>query len=168
MSSGALILESLSPKHDISSFQCGEQTVDEWFSEKALRTLHLISTHLCFDGAGGLVGFFALRTVIVPVEGMSSKMRSGNSDGFSTGILLCQMGVSVEKQGEGLGKRLLGLAMRFAAESHQRSSVNLFVVDAASEELVKFYEKAGLVRIPNQLRLVMKMTAVAKLVGPGT
>ncbi|WP_161958255.1 GNAT family N-acetyltransferase [Arthrobacter sp. H-02-3] len=122
----------------------------------------MVGTHVCLTEASDIVGFFALKTIIVSTEGMSSRLRAGSMDGQSTAILLCQMGIAKPWQDLGHGKRLLRLAMTEALEAHRRSPVQLFVVDAENEDLVRFYEKPGLQRIPNSLRLLAPMKALEK------
>ena len=155
-------VEKLAPTHDLSQFSCGLLSVDSWLQEKALANSHSVATHLCLKETGEIGAFYALKTVIVSTEGMSSKLRSGSMGGQSVGILLCQMGVSLEAQKNGHGKQLLRQAMTEAAVSHRSSPVQLFVVDAENESLVPFYAQAALTQIPNTLRLVAPMKSVAK------
>jgi len=155
-------VERLAAHHDIESFACGEASVDDWLHNSARGNSHFVATFVCLDAGGVVRGFFALRTIIVPVEGFSSRNRQGAVDGVSVGILLCQMGVSENDRGEGHGVLLLKRAMEEAANAHSSSPVLLFVIDAANESLVSYYEKAGLTRVPNTLRLATRMSAVVK------
>jgi GNAT superfamily N-acetyltransferase len=156
------LVEKLHPDHDLSAFECGLESVDEWLQTKAMPNRSLVGTHLCVSESSDVVAFFALKTIIVPTEGMSSRLRAGSSEGQSTGILLCQMGLAKSLQANGHGKALLRLAVTEALEAHRRSPVQLFVVDAENEDLVRFYEKPGLQRIPNSLRLLAPMKSLEK------
>lgn len=156
------LVEKLCPDHDLTEFSCGLASVDEWFQNKAMLNRNMVGTHLCLNEAEQIVAFFALKTIIVSTEGMSSRLRAGSMDGQSTAILLCQMGVAEPWQDMGHGKRLLRLAMAEALEAHKRSPVQLFVVDAENDDLVRFYEKPGLQLIPNTLRLLAPMKALEK------
>jgi ribosomal protein S18 acetylase RimI-like enzyme len=155
-------VERLDPQHDIESFRCGEASVDEWLHNSARSSSHLVATFVCLDRDGFVRAFFALRTIIVSVEGFTSRNRQGAINGQSVGILLCQMGVAVADRGQGHGAKLLRRAMEEAAQAHASSPVSLFVIDAANEPLVSYYENAGLTRVPNTLRLAMPMKAVVK------
>lgn len=73
------------------------------------------------------------------------------------------MGVPRSDRGSGHGRLLLRKAMEEAATAHFSSPVSLFVVDAANEKLVSYYEAAGLTRVPNTLRLVLPMNALVKV-----
>lgn len=155
-------IQKLNETHDTSVFESGLESVDDWFKHKAYANRQNVGTHVCMCPKGEIVAFYALKTIIVPTEGMSSALRSGSFEGQSVGILLCQMGVCKLHQGNGAGKKLLKSAMQYAADSHHKSPVQLFVVDAENEKLVPFYEKAGLKLIPGSFRLVAPMKAVLK------
>jgi GNAT superfamily N-acetyltransferase len=155
----------LDDDHDLDVFLSGRPSVDTWLQDKARQNSHFVHTHVCVDEAGIVRGFFALRTVVVPVEGLSNRLSRGAQDGFATASLLAQMGVRREDQGGGQGALLVGEAMKKAVEAHKASSLQLFVVDAAEESLVPFYEKYGFARLPNSLRLAVTMSAAVKAVG---
>lgn len=161
-------VEPLSDAHDIDSFQCGLASVDAWLHDKARSATreHRVATHVCVDDAGAVVAFYALRQIVVSVEGAARRMRDTAEDGASaTGILLAQMGVAELHQGGGSGKALVAQAMRTAAESHDLAPYRLFVVDAANSELVSFYEKFELKLLRgSDLRLATKMSTVRKVV----
>lgn len=154
----------LTQEHDLSNFDCGLDAVDEWFKFKALNNRQNVATHLCTRPPSEILAFFALKTIIVATQGMNSAQRAGSIDGQSTGILLCWMGLSKPLHKKGHGKRLLVEAMRSAVSSHSVSPVQLFVVDAENEELVAFYEKAGLKLLPGTLRLVAPMKVIVKFI----
>jgi hypothetical protein len=160
------VVEKLHAEHDISSMICGRPSVDEWLQTKARSNAHNVATHVCLDIQGDVVGFFALKTVIVGTEGLSSKLRSGSNEGQSIGILLCQMGLAERVQDQKHGRPLFKHAMAEAVAAHRISPVQLFLVDAADEGLVGFYNVPGMTHIPNTLRLMAPMNALAKAIPP--
>ena len=155
-------VEKLTEEHDLDSFECGLETVDEWFKVRALKAPHLVATHVCVGPDKRVVGFYALKTIILPVEGLSRAQQKNAMEGQAVGILLCQMGVHRPYQGGGAGKQLLRLAMEDAVANHERSPVQLFVVDAQHDKLVPYYAAAGLQQIPGTLRLVAPIGSVRK------
>jgi GNAT superfamily N-acetyltransferase len=152
----------LEPQHDIDSFSCGFEQVDNWLHDSARGSERMVATHVCLDDTDQVRAFFALKTIIVQTEGMNSVQRRGTSDGVATGILLCQMGLNASDRGNGVGGQLMRSVFTEAAKAHAISPVNLFVVDAANEQLVDYYERAGLRRVPTTLRLAAPMNAVVK------
>jgi len=66
------------------------------------------------------------------------------------------MGVAKSMQGVGLGTRLLALARRISSDSLGGTGGIGMVVDAATVELIGFYEKFGFRRItPDSQRLFL-------------
>ncbi|MCF7552589.1 GNAT family N-acetyltransferase [Pseudonocardia sp. WMMC193] len=113
-----------------------------------------MSTHVCVDANGAVVAFFALRTVIANVSAAPSRLRrTGNAEGLAPAILLAQMGVAEQYQGQGHGARLFFRAVEEALVAHTAVRMPLLVLDAADEGLVPFYEKLAMKRIPNTMRL---------------
>ncbi|WP_172411823.1 GNAT family N-acetyltransferase [Arthrobacter globiformis] len=158
------MVEKLHEEHDVSRLICGLPSVDEWLQNQARANARHVATHVCVDGAGAVVGFFALKTVIVATAGYSSRIRNGSQEGQSVGILLCQMGLDKPLQGSGHGKLLLRRALAEAVAAHEISPVQLFLVDAANEDLIEFYKFPGMQLIPNTTRLIAPMGAVVKAV----
>jgi len=71
-------------------------------------------------------------------------------------VLLGRMGVATSMQGVGIGTRLLALARRITSDSLAGTGGIGLVVDAATVELIKFYEKFGFRRIsPDSRRLFL-------------
>lgn len=157
-------VERLDASHDASQFRCGLESVDEWFWTQALDQLARVSTHVCLSAERDVLAFYSFRHIIVSLDGASNTMRRGAEvDGSSTGLLLAQMGVHVDHQGNGMGKALLRQAMRVAADLHDQAPFRLLVLDAENEGLVDFYQRVGFKPLAGDLRLVMKMSAVHRL-----
>ena len=165
-------VELLSNTHDVSAFETGLRSVDEWFCKKALSAQKAgqISTHLCLSAESAVVAFYALKMIIVNLEGSSSKLRATaefeveDAAGATTGLLLAQMGVWSRLQGGGVGKAVVLHVMRVASELHKQSAFRLLVVDAENSGLIPYYEQYGFRLLANELRMVMKMSAVHAIV----
>jgi len=71
-------------------------------------------------------------------------------------ILLGRLGVAETMQGNGIGSRLLALERHFAFDSLTATGGIGLVVDAATDDLVAFYERFGFRKIsPDGLRLFL-------------
>lgn len=149
-----------------ADFVTGLNSVDEWFTNNA-RDEHVagrVRTHCCLSDEHGLVAFFALRMITLTLTGASSSMqRLADSDGSAAALLLAQMGVRVDLQRNGYGKHALLEALRAAAEIHHQAGFRVLVVDAENDDLITFYEKFGFRRVSSDRRMIMKMSAVHKL-----
>lgn len=74
------------------------------------------------------------------------------------------MGVRTDLLGNGIGRCVVDQVLRVATDLHTHSTFRLLVVDAENPELVPYYEKYGFRPLTNDLRMVMKMSAVRKIV----
>jgi predicted N-acetyltransferase YhbS len=161
-------VELLDGSHDLSSFCCGLDSVDSWFQDKALTANESaqIRTHVCLDDGNQLVAFFALRHVIVNIstESKTTQRLADAAEGQATGILLAQMGVNRAHQGQGTGRQVVTLAMDSALRAHREAAFRLFVVDAENDSLVPYYSNFGFKALSDGRRLIMKMSAVEKIV----
>lgn len=153
---------------DLSGFSCGLESVDEWIHQQPRPHKGLIAIHLCLGEDDDVMSFFALKHISVSTETLpdeNKKLKRGASrDGRSVGLLLAQMGVRADLQGSGIGRATIRESMRKAVRIQEISPFQLFVVDAANEELVDFYRTFGFTRIGTTLRLATPMKAVCKVV----
>lgn len=161
-------VELLNASHDLSSFECGLDSVDSWFRDKALAANESaqVRAHVCLTDDDRPLAFYALRHVIVNIsaESKTTQRLADAADGQATGILLAQMGVNLVDQGAGVGKKVVRSAMETAVRAHQQASFRLFVVDAENDGLVPYYSQFGLKALSDGRRLIMKMSAVEKVV----
>lgn len=160
-------IATLDDTHDVSTFTTGVVSVDQWFQGKALdeQLAGRVRSHVCLGENLDIVAFFALKHIIVNVEGASSALRrSAEAGGAATGLLLAQMGVREDLRGVGIGKRVVRQVMMPAAALHAQASFRLLVVDAENESLVPYYMRYGFKPLANDVRLIMKMSAVHKIV----
>ena len=163
----------------LKSFSCGLPEVDNvihrqgfgaWKKERS-------TPYLCLDStAGDIKGVFVLKTIGVNVFDIdidSEQPRTPtansladsltNETGLYSGILLCQLGLSNNvDHHEGQGALLLWQAIDVAVTVHLQSAIDLFVVDAATPELINFYVKAtgGYLLPISERRLVAPMPAI--------
>ncbi|MBF4458349.1 hypothetical protein [Pseudoclavibacter sp. VKM Ac-2867] len=153
----------LESQEQVSGFKSGLDSVDEWVSASAYSYRRYVATHLCCSG-DVLIAFFALKNITIETDGLSSKIRGlKDPEGRIQALLLCQMGVDLEHQGEGNGLKLFVEAVRKAIEAYEISKVPLLVVDAATDRLVDWYQdKCGMTRIPGTRRLVALIPALQK------
>jgi len=160
----------LDSSHDVLGFKTGLDSVDGWFCEKALneQAAGRVSTHVCLSDQTEIMAFYALKHIIVNLEGSSRRLRDtaeSGADGATTGLLLAQMGVRADLQGAGVGKCVVKQVLQVAADLHNQSAFRLLVVDAENPKLLPYYEKYGFTPLANDLRMVMKMSAVHEIVG---
>ncbi len=77
--------------------------------------------------------------------------------------LVGRLAVAGHRQKQGLGALLLADAVQRAYASASSVGSSMLIVDAISEQAAAFYEANGFVRLPDSLRLILPMQAIAKL-----
>lgn len=153
-------------ENQLKFFDCGFNKVNEWAQSHgyAQNVSGRIRTWLCLSNANEVVGFFALKTIPLTLKSETNRLKS-LAEGTSSSVLLAQMGLQKEHRGNGLGTHLVVEALRKALEADKQSAVGSVTVDAATPELVPFYQENGFTLTrTEENRLVMKMSRVRKMV----
>jgi GNAT superfamily N-acetyltransferase len=73
------------------------------------------------------------------------------------------LAVASHQQRQGLGALLLADAVKRAYASASSIGSSMLIVDAISEQAAAFYEANGFICLPDSLRLILPMHAIAKL-----
>ncbi len=155
------VLELLDASHDRPGFDSGLESIDGYLRTTARsHTEKGVSlTRVIVDANATppkpILGYFTLTPCMVQADGWPQvpKHLPRNPVGA---VLLGRMGVSQSMQNSGLGSRLLSLARRITFDSITATGGIGLVVDAASPDLVPFYEKFGFHMVsPNSLRLFL-------------
>jgi GNAT superfamily N-acetyltransferase len=161
----SLLIEPLTRIHDRRSFSCGDETVDLFLREKAMQdqTLGLGRSRVLFDSEkpSEIIGYYTLVMCPVPQESIpNDKPRIKRP---IPAILLGQIGIDLKFQGKGFGDRLLFDAQSKVFEIADRLGVRAMVLDARTGSLVSWYESNDFIKLPDSLRMVKHIDAIARL-----
>jgi ribosomal protein S18 acetylase RimI-like enzyme len=159
-------LELLSDQHDKNGFHCGRESLDRYLRETARGHLSKgvsVTRVLVERGARPpkpVLGYFTLTTVLAEAT---------NWPGVAKGlprmpvpvVLLGRLAVAEAFQREGIARLLLAAAREIAAASMRGTGGIGLAVDAAHEDVVRFYEKYGFRRISERsLRLFLPTSSL--------
>lgn len=139
-------LEGLSEHHDRSTFTSGEFDEDRWFRNHALTAQRANSsrTFVIVDENNLIVGYFALTaTAVARAEPPAVLVDDQPNYPVVGAVLLTRLAISEDRQGQGLGARLLASAIRKSLEVSERAAAVLLVVDARKKAVAGFYERHG-------------------------
>lgn len=145
-------LELLDATHDRKAFESGLASIDLYLRDTARghteKGVSLTRVLVMPDATPPkpILGFFTLSPCMVEAAGWPEvpKALPRNPVGVA---LLGRLGVAKSMQGAGIGHRLIALARSIASDSLGATGGIGMVVDAATIELVTFYEKFGFRRI---------------------
>lgn len=153
-------VEKLSSAHDVSSFDCGNQPLNEWLTRYALvnQSNDSARTYVAHRG-GAVVGYYALAAGSVRPDSAPTRIAKGLARHPIGVILLARLAVNVREQGFGLGKALLKDALLRIAGAADTIGARAVLVHAIDEDARRFYEHFGFERSPVdefELMLLMK------------
>lgn len=154
-------LELLSDQHDRAGFHCGAGSLDRYLRETARGHLTKgvsITRVLVERGAQPpkpVLGYFTLTTVLAEAVAWTGAAKGLPRMPVPV-VLLGRLAVAEQSQGKGIARLLLAAARAIAASSMRGTGGIGLAVDAAHEDVVRFYEKYGFQRIAaRSLRLFL-------------
>lgn len=159
-------LELLNASHDRKTFESGLKSIDRYLRETARShtekgvSLTRVLVHADAAPPKPVLGYFTLTPCMVEAAGWP-EVPKGMPRNPVGAVLLGRLAVAAGMQGAGIGSRLLALARRISHNSLTSTGGIGMVVDAATDDLVTFYERYGFVRIsPISQRLFLPVRSL--------
>lgn len=159
-------LELLSDQHDKNAFRCGTESLDRYLRETARGHLFKgvsVTRVLVERGARSpkpVLGYFTLTTVLAEATHWPG-VAKGLPRMPVPVVLLGRLAVAEACQGNHLARLLLAAAREISAASLRGTGGIGLAVDAAHQDIVRFYEKYGFKRISDDsLRLFLPTSSL--------
>jgi predicted N-acetyltransferase YhbS len=152
-------LERLDAHHDVSTFESGNDELDNWLRRHALAAQQMDSARtFLLTRDERVVGYFSLTMGSVLRADAPAKLVRG-LPAYPIGmVLLARLAVDRSEQGKGLGALLLAEGLRKAVAAGEAAAARLVVVDAIDDAAVRFYERFGFISAPEHpYRLYRRM-----------
>jgi GNAT superfamily N-acetyltransferase len=135
--------QPLGVDHDVSAFSSGSLVLDDWLKRRALAN----------QGSGALrtyvvsrdrlvIGYYSLAAGAVATHEATGRARRNMPNPIPV-MILARLAVDREAQGRGLGRALLGDAIRRTLQAAAIAGIRAILVHAISAEAKAFYERAG-------------------------
>lgn len=136
-------LERLDRRHPRKQFNSGESAVDDWLAAKALQNQdkHLSVTKVLLDAAGTIAGYFTLATAQVDFADLPADARKRLPKRALPVAILAWLGVSGDRQGQGLGRLLLAQALRDCHEAGKTFAFVAVILDCLNDQAKTFYQQ---------------------------
>lgn len=163
-------IEKLTRNHNVSSFDCGKPSLNDWLQRFALTNQQsdAARTYVLHRG-GKVVGYYSLSAGSVRREESPARIAKGLAQHPIGVILLARLAVDRGAQGTGLGKTLLADALSRALAASETVGARAILVHAIDEPAAAFYRTFGFEPSPldpKQLLLLMKdLRATLKSLG---
>lgn len=153
-------VEKLSKGHDLSSFDCGNEVLNDWLRRFALVNQRSDSAQTyVVHRARSVIGYYSLTAGSVRPEEAPSRVAKGLAHHPIGIILLARLAVDRREQGLGLGQALLKDALLRAAAAADTIGARAVLVHAIDAAARSFYEHFGFEHSPVdefELMLMMK------------
>ncbi|MBI1318939.1 MAG: GNAT family N-acetyltransferase [Candidatus Hydrogenedens sp.] len=136
--------------HDSSSFDSGEQVLDDWLRHRAFDNLQLAASRtyvVCPSGTNRVAGYYALSMGQILAQETTGAMRR-NMPKSIPAVLLGRLAVDRAWQGKGLARALLADVVRRSLRASNEVSARLVIVHAISPAAEAFYLHHGFTRLP--------------------
>lgn len=148
-------------RHDLSTFSCGEPSLDIWLREQAVPATarRTARTWVWIDQDSAVIGYYALAAHKVAREKIPAKIGRGGPMEIPA-VLLARLALTATLRGQGLGEVLVTDALARIVDATQTVAARLVVVDALHERVACFYESLGFRRVPGSLLLVQKVADI--------
>ena len=135
--------EKLRPDHDLSSFDSGTPSLDDWLRRRALRNQESGGSRTYVICAGKrVIGYYALATSAVAQAEATGRTRRNMPDPIPV-MVLGRLAVDSSYQGRGLGRALLRDAILRTMQAADIAGIRAMLVHAISEDARRFYERCG-------------------------
>jgi GNAT superfamily N-acetyltransferase len=140
--------QPLDPKrHHRDEFTCGVPALDDYLRRfatqhrrKGFSTVHVLVNR---DEPSRILGYYSLSAAQLDGAALAPADRAGLPrypvPCFRMGRLACR----ADRRGEGLGKLLVGLAVRRCLDARELVAAYALIVDAKDEAAKRFYEHHG-------------------------
>ena len=158
-----MIIEPLSSKHDRSTFDCGEASLNTYLRQYARQNdeKELGRTYVAVTpGETHIEGYYTISTGAVTFEQVPEKLPR-----YPIPVVhLGRLAVDMRSQGKGLGEILLIDALKRAAQVSKQLGIYAVEVYALNERARNFYLSYGFTPLlDDQLHLYLPMKAILKL-----
>lgn len=138
--------EPLTPQHDLSGFDCGNDVLNDWLRERAIKNQEEGATRT-FVVCNGMqvVGYYALALGQANRGDVPGNISRGMPDPIPM-MVLARLAVDKHGQGLGVGRDLVRDAVERTVRVSMDAGVRGLLVSAIDDKARQFYERLGFVR----------------------
>ncbi|CDG56079.1 N-acetyltransferase GCN5 [Vreelandella aquamarina] len=142
--------EKLGEHHDISEFDCGRPSLNDFLKLRALKNARRRATVtyvVCYESGDQVAGYISLATGAVMRQSAPKRMQRNMPTEIPV-VVLGRLAVDQRCQGIGLGADLLAEAVDRALAAAEHVAVRALLVHALDEEAAAFYKRHGFIETP--------------------
>lgn len=136
----------LCESHDLTQFDCGVASLNEWLVEYAFRNQTNGYTRtfvVCPSRSSHVVGYYALASGMIVRDEVPRRLIPKPAPREIPIALLARLAVDRRYQGQGVARCLLRSALITAASASETVAFRAVVVDALNDKAAAFYARFG-------------------------
>jgi len=155
--------EKLRPGHNLSDFECGEPSLDDWLRRRAPQNEESGASRTYVVCAGQqVVGYYALAVGAVAHADAPGRVRRNMPDPVPV-MIVGRLAVHKDFHGRKIGLGLLRDAVLRTLQAADIAGVRALLVHAISERARQFYEDCGFIASPmDPMTLMVTVQEAAK------
>ena len=132
--------EALDAHHDLSQFDCGKPSLNEWLRSYALSNqVRGFTRVMVVSNDKRVVGFYGLAPTAVASSIVPRRIRTGRPPDPIPCILLGQLAVDLSYAGRGIGSALLRHALERCVDAAERIGGRAVIVRAIDREAEEYW-----------------------------
>lgn len=145
----------LAAEHNLSSFTCGQESLDDWLKRRALNNQNAGAsrTYVVTDG-DRVVAYYALASGALATSAATGKVKRNMPEPIPMAIL-GRLAIDQAYQGKGLGRALFRDAALRVLSAAETIGIRGLLVHAISDEAVAFYQALGLTASASEPKTLM-------------
>jgi len=157
-------IEKLDRRHDVDSFDCGQENLDRYLQRYALMSQRSDAAQTYVGVADEkIMGYYSLVVSNVTYDDASARLKKGLSRNPVPIMLLARLATDLDWQGKGVGAGLLRDAMQRTVQVADIAGVRAFIVHAKDDKAKAFYEHFGFIPSPTDpYHLYLLITDIRK------
>ena len=164
-----LKIEPFGSHHNRACFSCGVESLDRYFKTQAnqdmKRKINGVFVLVDPREPSEVLGYYTLcATALAQGDIPLAARKHVPRYPLVSATLVGRLAILEQQQRQGLGALLLADAVKRAYTCASSIGSSMLIVDAISTQAAAFYEANGFIRLPDSLRLILPMQAIAKLV----
>lgn len=153
--------EPLALQHDTAAFSCGEESLDRWLKQRALKNQSSgASRTFVVCDAQRVLAYYALASSAVAVESATGRVRRNMPDPIPV-VVLGRLAVDQSLHGRGIGRAMVRDACLRIIAAADAIGIRAMVVHALSDSARAFYLEIGF--DPSPLDPMTLMATIADL-----
>jgi GNAT superfamily N-acetyltransferase len=137
--------ELLTETHDVSGFDCGNESLNRFLHRHSLQNQRNQSarTYVALRGETRVIGYYSLAAASAEYETVPVRIAKGLAQHPIPLTLLARLAVDKEEQGSGIGAGLLKDALKRFLQAQAIIAARALVVHAKDDQAVEFYQHFG-------------------------